>query len=94
MYDQWSNEIGGFGGDKAVECHELHMIGGSVVGPRRVVEVVNGAALTGLLHRGDVKKETTCIENIQRHKIKQKVANFFSHLTGIDSENILLFCNS
>ena len=55
MYDQWSNEIGDFGGDEAVECHELHVIGGAVVGPGRVVEVVNGAALTGLLDRGDVK---------------------------------------
>ena len=70
MYDQWSNEIGDFVGDEAVECHELHVIGGAVVGPRRVVEVVNGAALTGLLDRGDVKKRTKCIENIQRHKKK------------------------
>ena len=77
-----------------MECHELHVIGGPVVWPRRVVEVVNGAALTGLLGRGDVTKESKCIENVQRHKIIQKVAHFFLHLTDIDSENILLFYNS
>lgn len=92
MDDHWSNEVRFLGRHKMVESYKPHVIGGAVVWPGRVMEVVNGSTLAGLKSGNKAVKTLVC-KNFQilftfsensnsfsgTYNLKHKILEFIPH---------------
>lgn len=77
MDDHWSNEVRFLGRHKMVESYKPHVIGGAVVWPGRVMEVVNGSTLAGLKSGNKAVKTLVCT-NFQIRFTFSENSNSFS----------------